>query len=277
MNGRLEGFHAEKDIGKGAGEGQADIGRQQRFGDVEGPGQHLAKRVEPFGLKELHPTGAHDRQEDQGDNDDPEPAQPLQDPAPEQRSLGHLVEADEHGRAGRGHPRDGLEIGIRERGPRRADHEGQGADQRQHDPGGCGQQKGVLDGHPFDPRIGRRDHDQPAEADGENGDFTEDSPTLASRCEIKQGAWHHRDAHGDDEKRDDPGDWTQFHGFSQTSLARPEGCLCDRAPVPQDAHCPCARSAGVKAAAQTCFGSRVLDFHRDHVPAPHRKVKTGSG
>ena len=210
---RVKGIHAHDQIGEHAGDGQADIDDRDLRGDGAGAGEDLAHRLEGFGFEDLHPAHAQFGQKHHGHDDDADPAQPLQDSAPEQKPLGQVIQSDKDGRACRGHARHRLEKGIDEARLGRAQHEGQGAEHRQDQPDAAGQDEGLLQGQTLAGAAATGQGHQRAAEKGQDRAFGKDGPMAPTLGQIHRKRRNHGQAKRRDQKADHISDGSQIqHG-----------------------------------------------------------------
>ncbi len=96
--------------------------QQNRQPDVQAP-EEPCRRADPLaegpdlgarelGVHHLPPADAETRQDGDGEDDDPHPAEPLRELAPHGQRAGELVEVRDHARAGRRRRGHALEIGV---------------------------------------------------------------------------------------------------------------------------------------------------------------------
>jgi hypothetical protein len=109
---RIIRSHTDRHVGDGADAGDADEDERDRGRDLGRPGQDLLRRVKGLCLEQLHTTDLQHRQNRNRHHDDPEPAQPLQQPAPEQQPGRGGIEAGDHRRSGCGQAGHRFKEGI---------------------------------------------------------------------------------------------------------------------------------------------------------------------
>ncbi len=192
MNRRVEGAHPERKIAQHTSQRQPEVNHGNLRRDLPRAGQDFTKGVKGFGFEDLHTTDPQLGQEHHGDDDDTDAAQPLQNTAPDQQPLGQVFQSGQHRGPGGRQPRHRLKHRVGDAGIGRAQHEGQGPEQWQHQPNAGGEHKCLLDGEPFADPVGAGKGDHTAAQRGDQRTFDEDPPLAPALGQIDQD----RDDHG---------------------------------------------------------------------------------
>ena len=209
MHRCVERAHAAHHIGRCAGRGQAHVDHRDLTRDLGGAGQDLAQCVKALRAEYLHAADPQFGQKHHGHDDNPDTAEPLQQPAPQQQAARQLLKIREHRRPGGGQPRHRLEKRIDE--PRLGGPEikRQRPENRQRQPDPGGQQKRLLNAQPRPDPVRGRQRAQPADQNRDRARLQENQPMPGPVLQIDR----HGDQHGQPQDRrqgtDDIGDRSQ--------------------------------------------------------------------
>ena len=203
MIDRIEPVHAGEAIEQRADHRQADIGKADIGRDVGDFRQELAGAVRAFEIEQLHAADAQLGQDRDSRHDDADPADPVQDGAPQEEAARQVLKAGKNGRAGRRHAGDAFEdrVGDRISG----NQEREGTDEVDDDPDADRQQEGfaLADLH----RAAARHHpEQAADQSGNGGGGGEDEGHAFAIGDVNQRTRDHRcrdQQHHDSQRVDD--------------------------------------------------------------------------
>ena len=146
---RLERRHRHQPVGKRASHGERHIDQDDAGRDLAHARHDLLGAVGGLRPEQLHAADAEGGQDRDRHADDADAAQPLQQRPPQQDAVRSVVEADDHGGAGRRQARHGLEEGVGEMVPQLGvvgDVERKGPEQSDGRPGDRREEKGLAQG-----------------------------------------------------------------------------------------------------------------------------------
>jgi hypothetical protein len=123
---------------------RGDVDAADGGGDLSRPRHPLVGAVRRFEAEERHAADLEERQDDDGEADDADAADPLRGRAPQEDGGRHGVEARHHGAARGGHARDELEIGVDHREVGRLGEQRQPTEGGNHEPRDHGEEHGIA-------------------------------------------------------------------------------------------------------------------------------------
>ena len=165
----VEPGHPRPEVGERAGERQRQVDEADGDDDRLRLGHDLAQGVEVGAPQHLHAADVEDGQQDHGEQDDADAADPGHHAAPEERALRQVVDADDDGRAGGGERRGELEVGVGEVEVRGAEHERQAGEGGEDRPGAGGEQEALAEAEVDLAAVGAGERHRGADQHGEDG------------------------------------------------------------------------------------------------------------
>jgi hypothetical protein len=230
MDDRVIGCHAHGHVGHGAQPGHGDEHERDRGRDLGSAGQDLLRRVEGLRLEQLHAADLQHRQHGNCHDDDPQTAEPLQQPAPEQDARRSAIQAGDDRGAGGGQARHRFEerVGVARNDPRPV--KWQRAERHQCDPGDNGHQHRLPCRKALrDAAIGRKQ----AEPDKRRhcARTGKDHPVLVVGREIDKSGQQHGHAQRRHQQAGHQHDWAKFGKSGQFSVLAIPGRSSEKAGI----------------------------------------------
>ena len=205
---RVEGGHTGEHEQKKLGARDDHVREPQLPGQDLETGDELVEEVSSGDLGPEEAEGpaecGEDRDEEQ---DDPHPAEPLDEAAPQQVGVVHALHVRDHGRAGRGKPAHGLEEGVGVTRDVPGQIEGDGGQGRDEEPRGDNHPHGLEGLQPPGPlghSEGPENNDQHEGGPEDENEGGRDLEHLAGRLDDEDG--QDRQEKGEREDQEDPGE-----------------------------------------------------------------------